>query len=247
MVRRYVASWVSLCLGLVCALEAAEPQKVRVVNFAEGKWDRAAWQVVRMVNQQEPRTFTQHADSLGVTMASFKEKDYSKERDNALLITDTGATECQIEVTFRMGEGFNKTSSPGIVVSPVIADGVMERGIGVFVGYYALAVWLEDHDAGKKRVTYAHMGQLARWTDPAKKHVLRCRYSQKQKSIALQIDDSDVLVFQFVGHPGLSKVDLSLNSLVGIWGCHGVCNFYEVKIIEGGSLPFLVRTKPARP
>jgi len=223
---------------------AETPEASRTVSFAEGKWDPSQWQVVRMVNQQEARTFTQNADSLGMTMASYQKGDYGKERDNALLVTDTGTTEGQIEVTFRLGEGFNKTSSPGILLSPVIVDGVMERGIGVFVATYAMAVWLEDHDASKTRVTYAHLAHLSRWNDPEKKHVLRCRYSKKQKSIALQIDDSDVLVFQFVGHPKLGKVDLEVNSLIGIWGCHGVCEFYEMGITRGGSLPFFTRTKP---
>jgi len=220
------------------------PKGERTVSFAKGKWNPSQWQVVRMVNQDEPRTFTQNADSLGMTMDSYRKGDYSKERDNALLITDTGTTEGEIEVTFRMGEGFNKTSSPGIVVSPVIANGVMERGIGVFVATYAMAVWLEDHDEAKTRVTHAHLGHLARWNEPAGKHVLRCRYSRKQRCIALQIDDSDVLVFHYVGHPKLSKVDLDINSLIGIWGCHGECEFYEIKFREGGALPFFVRTKP---
>jgi len=237
-----------LCLlPVVCLAEqegADAPKGERVVSFAKGKWDKSKWKVVRMVNQEEPRTFTQNADSLGMTMDSYKEGDYNKERDNALLVTDTGTTEGEIEVTFRLGKGFNKTSSPGILVSPAIVDGVMERGIGVFVATYAMAVWLEDHDETKKRVTYDHMANLARWSDPEKKHVLRCRYSKKLRSLALQIDDSDILAFQYVGHPELSKVDLELNSLIGIWGCHGVCEFYEVKFRQPGSLPFLVRENP---
>ena len=239
---------------LVCAVplfclagqEGADtPKSERTVSFAKGEWDPTQWKVIRMVNQEEPRTFTQNADSLGMTMDSYRDRDYSKERDNALLVTDTGTTEGEIEVTFRMGKGFNKSSSPGILVAPVIVDGVMERGIGVFVATYAMAVWLEDHDEAKKRVTYAHMAHLARWNDPAEKHVLRCRYSKKQRCIALQIDDSDVLVFNYVGHPKLNKVDLDINSLIGIWGCHGVCEFYEVKFRKGGNLPFFVRTKPS--
>ena len=237
-----------LCLLPVVCLAEREgtdaPISERTVSFAKGKWDPTQWKVIRMVNQEEPRTFTQNADSLGMTMDSYRDRDYSKERDNALLVTDTGTTEGEIEVTFRLGKGFNKTSSPGIVVSPVIVDGVMERGIGVFVATYAMAVWLEDHDEAKKRVTYDHMANLSRWNDPEKKHVLRCRYSKKQQSLALQIDDSDVLAFQYVGHPKLSKVDLELNSLIGIWGCHGVCEFYEVKFRQPGTLPFLMRSKP---
>lgn len=240
------AAGLSLCV-LCAALVArgAEPE-VRVINFAEGKWDRAAWTSLRTLGQDEPRVLAQNADSIGTTEATFRKDDYSKERDNAILITDTGTIEGQIEVTFTMGTGFNKTSSPGVVISPVVADGVMEKGISVFVAPYAVVAWLQEADHEKNRMRPTHMAQITRWTDPEARHVLRCRYSAKQKAVAIQVDDSDVLVFRFLGHKTLSRFAADINSTIGVWGCHGTCAFYEVKILKEGTLPFEVRSKPEK-
>jgi hypothetical protein len=123
-----------------------------------------------------------------------------------------------------------------------VKDGVVESGVSVFVAASRMAIWFQYAEGNVTR--YTHLGQLARWTDPAKRHVLRCRYSKKQKSIALQLDDSDVLAFQFVGNPRLSCLRDEISSKIAIWGCHGTCDFYQVKVIEGGSLPFFVPTAP---
>ncbi|MDP6358958.1 MAG: hypothetical protein QF473_27815 [Planctomycetota bacterium] len=216
----------------------------RTVSFARGKWDASKWKSIRMVNQKEARVFNQNDESLGVTKESFRKGDYNRERDNAILVNDTGLEEGEIAITFRMGDGFNKNSTPGLLVSPVIEDGVMKRGIGVFVSTYGMVVWLMEHDEKEERVTYKHLGQLTRWTDIEGKHALRFRFSKKQKILAFKIDDSGILVFRFIGNPRLSKTDLNINGIAGIWGCHGVCDFYEMKIERGGSLPFFIRTKP---
>ncbi|NQU10243.1 hypothetical protein HQ590_05605 [bacterium] len=228
--------------------EAAAPAE-RTISFARGKWDAREWRPVRMMNQDTPRELTQNDEFIGVTKDSFRKDDYSTERDNAVLLTDTLTAEGEIEVTFRSGEGLGQGgySAPGLLISPVVADGIVEKAIGIFVGDYATAVWLVESDKASNRVSYAHLGQLARTTDPVNRHVLRCRFSKKQGSIAVQVDDSDVLVFQFIGNKHLSKVDLQLNSQVCLVGCHGVCEFYAMKIRQGGTLPFIKRYEPAKP
>lgn len=244
--KRATATSIMLTLSLAAGscLVAEETPAARFINFAPGGWNPSEWVSVRMVNQQEPRTFTQKAESVGVTTASFQADDYAKERDNALLVYDTGTAEGEIEVAFGMGPGFrpNSYSCPGICLFPVVRDGVMESGISVFVAASRMAIWFQYAEGNVTR--YAHLGQLARWTDPAKRHVLRCRYSKKQKSIALQLDDSDVLVFQFVGNPRLSYLRDEIGSKIAIWGCHGACDFYQVRVTEGGSLPFFVPSPP---
>jgi len=218
---------------------ATQPQAAaRVVSFAKGRWDPKEWTAVRQPNQEEPRAFTQNADSLGVTLDSFKPDDYHKERDNAILVTDTGTDEGQVEVTFQGGKGFNKTSSPGIIISPQITDGVVTKAIGVFVAPYGFVGWMYTPGDQTRPLQYKFVGQLGRTFDPDKPHVLRCRYSKRRRSVALQVDDSDVLVFKFLGQPGIGAFDLDVNSKIGIWGCHGVCDFYEMKILKEPTLPF---------
>jgi len=233
------AVWVALVLCSVANLWGqTETNAVeRVIRFGEGGWDRTAWTPVRQPNQQEPRVFTQHADGVGVTMESYKPNDYGKEKDNAILVYDTGMTEGQIEVTFKGGEGFNKTSCPGIALFPVIEDGVATRLIGVFAAEWGFAAWLYSPGEGTRPLKYTAVGRLCRVFDWNEKHVLRCRYSAKRKAIALQIDDSDVLVVSYLGHP-TGAFDIEVNSLVGIWGCHGVCDFYEMKVLSEPTLPF---------
>ena len=229
------------------AVDGATPQPAeRTISFAKGKWNPQDFRPVRMANQETPREFTQSADFIGVTKESFRKDDYDKERDNAVILTDTGTTEGEIEVAFRLGKGFNGYSAPGILISPVVKDDVVEKAIAVFVGDYAVAVWPVESDREKKLVTYAHLAQLARRTDPERRHVLRCRWSKEQKSVAIQVDDSDVMAFQFIGNKTLSKVDMELNSQVCLVGCHGVCEFYEMKIRNGGTLPFIAQRTAER-
>jgi hypothetical protein len=73
--------------------------------------------------------------------------------------------------------------------------------------------------------------------------VLRCRISGKESSVAIQLDDADVIAFTYVGNPALSVIPRKLNSTVGIWGCHGECVFRRMTITEPGDLPFMVKRK----
>lgn len=213
---------------------------IRIISFSKGKWDQSKWFPVRQPNQQKPRLFLYHADSIGTTLESFEKDDYNQEKDNAILVTDTGLTEGQIELTFKAGAGFRKGSysCPGIAISPVIVDGIAIKMIGVFVASYGVVPWMYTAGTQKQPCRYIAMAAICRSIDMTKKHLLRCRFSKKRKAIALQIDDSDVLVFKYLGNPKIGRFNLEVNSKIGIWGCHGVCDFYEMKILTEPTLPF---------
>ena len=198
-----------------------------------------------MLNQDKPFALVQLPDGIGTTAETFAPEDYSKERDNALLLHDTGLDEYEVELTFSLhAVGEKRYSSPGIYIAPEVQDGVFERGIAVFVANYGVVAWYEYNAEDRSRVCYAHLGQLARYSDPAKPHVLRCRVSTKQQSLAVQLDDSDVMVLRFLGHPKLSFVQHKLNSSVALWGCHGASTFHEMIVRPGGTLLFFVREPP---
>jgi len=250
-------SWVVVVLGMlagwVCtkADTAAPTPNVKVIDFSRGHWDSSAWTPVRLANDPAPRGFVQQADSIATTMTNtFSESDYGAERDNSILIHDTapdtaaggGGDDVQVELAFTIGKGFHGFSAPGLCVSPQIKDGVVVQSIAVFVADYTMAIWLQQTDG--KIVRYRHLAQLARWNDPGKPHTLRCRVSQPQASVAVQIDDADPIVLSFVGNSSLSFVPFKLNSVVGVWGCHGVCEFQRMRIVKPGILPFIVQTPP---
>jgi hypothetical protein len=71
--------------------------------------------------------------------------------------------------------------------------------------------------------------------------VLRCRLSKKEASVAIQFDDSDVVVFCFVNNKSFSFIPQEVNGMVGVWGCHGECTFRQMTVHRPGTLPFLVR------
>jgi hypothetical protein len=212
-----------------------------VFRFVPGGWDPAAWTPVRMVNQTSIFPLMQLANGIGTTTNTFTGEDYRQERDNALLVYDTGLSNAEVVVTFSLGPGFRGFSSPGIGISPRIRDGVFESGLAVFVATYAMVVWYEYADESGTRMRVAHVAQLARYTDPARPHVLRFRYSLPERNLAIRLDDSDVLAFSFVGDARLSFIPQPLNSKVALWGCHGAATFHEMRVTPGGTLPFLVR------
>ena len=230
-----------LCVVGLLALQGAGPEPgggVKTTDFAKGKWDASAWVSVRQANQTKPRVFEQTEEGLRVTKESFEPLDYKHESDNAILVTDTGLDEAQVEVTFKGGAGFNKTSSPGIVISPVVSEGVMTQGIGVFVAQYGAVAWSYTPGTEARPVSIKFAGQVNHSFDPAAKHVIKCRFSKARKSVALQVDDSDVMVLKFIGQPTYGTIQQELNSKVGIWGCHGECEFYGMKVIPKGTLAF---------
>jgi len=197
-----------------------------VVSFAEGKWDAAKWTPVRLPHHKEVKTFSQKPDCISV--GPFSQEDKKGRLDNVLLMTDAGADEGQFEVAFTIGP--ERGTAPGFLISPTVRDGVVDKALSVFVATYTMAVWRAETDPEKGETKYTHLARLNRWTKPGDKHVFRCRYSKAKKSFVLQVDDSDPLMLRDVG--------VDVNSLVGVWGCHGTCNFYEFRMNPKPDLPW---------
>ena len=230
---------------VICALPLlAEEAKVTVIKFEKDAWDPAQWTPVRMANQAEAKALVQLDGAIGTTMETFTRADYGTETDNAILLYDLGTTEAEVAVTLTMGKnaGGHGYACPGLCISPVVKDGVVVSSIAVFVADYTMAVWWQTTGEDGKTVGYRHLVQLGRWSDPGKPHVLRCRISKKEGSVALKLDDADVVVLTYVGNKTYGSVPDPVNSLVGLWGCHGECAFREMTISEPGTLPFMVRT-----
>lgn len=222
--------------------KAAPAAAVRTIRFARGEWDKASWTPVRLANQAKAVEFAQVEGGIGTTPETFTRKDYAAETDNAILLQDLGSTEAEISVTFNLGKGFGGFACPGLCISPRLKNGVVESSIAVFVADYTTAVWHQTTDADGKTVRYKHLVQLGRWSDAAKPHTLRCRISKKQGSVALKVDDSDVVVLSFVGNKTYGSVPEEINSRIGLWGCHGECTFREMTRFDEPTLPFTVPT-----
>jgi len=220
------------------AKEAGE----RIIKFEKGGWDAAKWTPLRMANQAQAKTFVQMDGGIGTNMQTFNRDDYKAETDNAIMLYDLGTTEAEIAVTFNLGKGFGGYSCPGLCISPQVKDGMAQSSIAVFVADYTMAIWYHTTDTDGKTVRYRHLMQLSRWTDPRKPHTLRCRISKKEASVALKLDDADVVVLSFVGNKTYGSVDQPVNSLIGVWGCHGECTFHAMTIFAEPTLQFVRRT-----
>ena len=118
---------------------------------------------------------------------------------------------------------------------------MVESAIAVFVADYTMAVWHQTTAADGKTVLYKHLVQLGRHTDPDKPHTLRCRVSKKESSVALKLDDADVIVLSFIGNKIYGSVEHPVNTLIGLWGCHGECAFREMTIFPQPTLQFICR------
>ena len=242
----YLALLIVVAALLIACGAQAEEAKPITIRFAKGAWDPAKWTPARQINQAAPFTLSQLDGAIGTTAATFTREDYNAERDNAILLYDLGTTEAQVDVTFTIGKGFGGTSSPGLCIAPQVENGLVKSCIGVFVADYTMALWRYDIDADGKTLRIAHLAQFGRWTDVTKPHVLRVRMSKKEQSLAFQLDDSDVLVFTYVGHKTYGSIPLEINSLVGLWGCHGEGTFKDMTISTPGTLPFLMRSAPKK-
>jgi hypothetical protein len=226
------------------ARESQEKPMVKaptVIKFGAGQWDPSKWTPIRMANQAQLKTLVQREGALGTTFETFKREDYNAETDNAISLYDLGATEAEIAVTVSMGKGFGGNSCPGLCIAPRVKDGVLDSAFAIFIADYTMAVWHVYTDKDGKSVRYKHLIQLGRGFDPAKPHVLRCRISRKEQAVAIQADNSDPVVFTFVGNPMYGVTDMEINSFIGLWGCHGETAFHDMTITTPGTLPFLVR------
>jgi len=199
--------------------DKAAGKQDRVIPFAKGQYDKTQWTPLLVPGQKAARSFIQQADCLAT---AFTHDDVRQQIDNVLLVTDTHLADAEFEVTFSAGD--EPGTAPGLFIWPTEKDGVLHSAIAVFVASSRMAVWKAHADLDKNRMLYDYQVQLAKWSAPNVKHVLRCRYS-KRGDVALQLDRSDVLVFRFSRH----NVHPT-NSRIGIWGCHGTCKFYQVKI-----------------
>lgn len=218
-----------LCLisaTLLVAQLAATGAEGRTISFAEGQWDAAAWTPLRLPLHPQVQTFIQRPESLGTN--SFTQQQREQHLDNVLLMTDSGTDEGEFEVVFRIGP--ERGTAPGVFLSPACSGDALETAIAVFVADYTMAVWLVTTDPETRETQYDHLVRLARWQDPSVQHVLRCRYSNARKMVALQVDDSDVVILRLPEH--------EINSEIGIWGCHGTCDFYSLTIRPDGTLPW---------
>lgn len=248
MIRHYriLPCLLLLCLGalLLLAAEAAPQEtKMTVIKFDKGAWDATKWTPVRMANQPQAKTLVQMDGAIGTTLDTFSKADYNAETDNAISLYDLGVTEAEIAVTMSMGKGLGGGHAcPGLCISPVVKDGMVVSSIAVFIADYTMAVWYQTTGADGKTVCYRHLLQLGRGFDPAKPHILRCRISKKEQSVAFKLDDADVLVLCFIGNTDYGSVADPLNSLIGLWGCHGECAFRQMTITTPGTLPFMVPT-----
>jgi len=225
-----------LLVALVClaAWPAIAQDEERTISFAEGQWDAEQWTALRLPLHPEVQSFIQRPDCLGTN--SFTPEQKQQHLDNVLLMTDTGTDEGEFEVVFRIGP--EKGTAPGVFLSPTYTGDALETGIAVFVADYTMAIWMVKTDPETRETGYDHLVRLARWQDSSVEHVLRCRYSNARKMVALQVDDSDVVILRFP--------ELEINSKVGIWGCHGTCDFYSMTIREDGTLPWS-GTPPEQP
>ena len=207
-----VSSWP----GSAGAADAAGVASDKVWSFAKDKWDPAKWTPLRLPHQTALRTFLQRDESIGVD--TFTKEDRSKRLDNVLLMTDAGTAEGEFEVSFSLSN--EPGAAPGVFLSPRVTNGVLDTSLVVFVASYTMAVWKTQTDPATGETKYTHLARVIRWNEPNQKHVLRCRYSGKRNAAVIRLDQSDPLLFQDLG--------IAFNSLVGVWGCHGRCDFYSL-------------------
>ena len=185
--------------------------------FRKGAWVKDKWSSIRLIEQKESRTFRQRDTSIGND--SFSNEDIEKGIDNIILVTDTKNSKATIELVFSMGA--EEGAAPGFVLSPEIRDGVLVKGIAIFVAAKRMAVWKVSADTASQRTDYKFLVQINRLSNPGAKHKLKCSYAENGNA-TIKLDQSDSLSFRFRDH--------KMNSLVGIWGCHGTCDFYEMRV-----------------
>jgi hypothetical protein len=216
-----------LFIMTVCGLTAvAGDNKSFSVNFATGKWDKSLWTQLRLPHQAKIPQFIQRDNSLGTD--TFTKKQKQAKLDNVIMTIDSRLTEGEFEVTFMLDA--EPGTAPGFLLAPVIKDGVLQQAICIFVASYTMAVWVGKLNPITGKFEYKHLARLNRWSAPGKKHIFRCRYNKKSNSFIVQIDNSDPLMFRNVG--------CKINSQIGIWGCHGKCDYYKLKINPHGTLPW---------
>jgi len=223
-----------LMIVLCAALLSAKADDV-TIDFSEGKWDKSTWKVFKCfptkpVERLKDFYFSQKKDCISYDCSA---EDLKRGDDNCILVYDTGRNEAEFEVVLESGKGH-----PGILISPEFSDdGILLKGYCVFVADYTIAAWYVDADPVKKSSTYSSLVQITRWQPKLQKHKITCRYDKR--GFAIKVDDSDTVVLHPKWDYGMASVNgFKVNTKIGIWGCHGLCNFYSLVIKEKGLLLF---------
>jgi hypothetical protein len=221
------------------------------VDFSEGKWDKSLWTDLRVLpvkaQAAAPEKINSFSQEKNCVAAEFTKEHLSAGDDNTLMIMDTGKNTGEIALEFEADGGSG--TAPGICVFPSYSgDKTLERCIAIFTASYTVAVWDMEIDQAGRVSKYKHLARLARWSDPSQRHTLRCRFSKAD--FAVSIDGSDPMVFRvqpWVPAPKEpSKDDIQPNGKIGVWGCHGKCKFYSLKVLERPEMPTAGK-KPAEP
>jgi len=158
--------------------------------------------------------------------------------DNILMVTDCLKASGEIVVEFEADGGRN--TAPGICLFPSAADDqTLRGGIAVFVASYTMAVWQIELDDAEKITRYKLLGMTVRWFDPEKRHTLRCRFGGN--SVVVSVDGSDPAHYWlqpwFPAKKNPPESFVKANAKAGVWGCHGKCKFYSMRILEKPTLP----------
>lgn len=203
------------------------------VSFAKDQWDKSAWTGVTVLpaknDEQAPfaRKAVDFEQKDSCVSVSFSPEQVKAGRDNALMVIDTKNPQGEFSVCFTIGK--EKGTAPGICLFPTYdGDNVLEKCYAIFVADYTMAVWYAEVDKVSGTMKYTHLARLVRWQDPEIRHTLYCRYTKD--SFVVRVDDSDCVLFRYA--PGFAA-----NSKIGIWGCHGTCNFFSLDIKSKGTLP----------
>jgi len=219
---RMSAAVVVLCIASL-SLKAADV----VIDFAGGGWDKSKWKTIKCypgkaVEKLTDFEFVQKPECISFDCTA---EDTKRGDDNCLMVYDTGKAEAEFEVVFESGKGH-----PGIFISPAISDdGILLKTYCIFVADYTIAAWCAEADPVLKSTQYAPLVRISRWQPMFQKHKIICRYSKK--AFAIKVDDSDTVVLHF-------PKEFNVNSKIGIWGCHGLSNYYSVTVKEKPSLLF---------
>lgn len=219
---------ISIGLIMIVTLGAQAHEGAHGTNFARGQWARDHWTAVRLIDQGAVgrEQFRQADDA--VEVGPFTPEQKKVFNDNVMLMTDTGLSDGEVALTFSLGEG--RGAAPGLFLPSRVEDGIVKEGVGIFVASYTMAIWRMSVDEEKGKTQYVSLARFANWTTPNDKHVLTVRWSKAGKRMAVQVDDSSVLVLQ-----GLTDV---VDGRVGIWGCHDVCRFYKMSVTTRPTLPW---------
>jgi hypothetical protein len=186
-----------------------------VTHFGKGAWNQNDWSSIRLVEQREARTFIQRDTSIGNN--SFSEAEISDGVDNILLVTDTKKAAATAEFVFSIGD--EAGAAPGFILAPRIENDVLINCIAIFVASKRMVVWNISADTTTRKTNYEFLVQLDHLSAPGAKHTLKFSYDE-DGNVTIALDQLDSLSFRFR--------DRQMNSLVGIWGCHGTCDFYEM-------------------